>query len=75
MLEQLDDSTSLTRTHSDLGCSGTQLWVESGWALCLPGWLVSNHLSGLGARVGSEAPWCPHPLWGSTWELTDNAVV
>lgn len=59
-----------TRTRSDLGCSGwSQAGLVSAWVV------VSNHLSGLGAGVGSGAPWCPRPLWGSTWELEDDATV
>lgn len=65
---------SLTGTHSGLWGSGPQLWVESGWAVCLPGWLVSNHLSGLCPRVGSEDIGVP-PSVGSMWGLTDDDKV
>lgn len=54
MLEQLDDSTLPNRDPRWPGVFWPQLWVGSGWPVCPPGWLVSNHLSGLGARVGRE---------------------
>lgn len=46
----------------------------SGWAVCLPAWLVSNHLSGLGARVGSEDIGVLLSV-GSMWGLTDDDKV
>lgn len=65
MLEQLDDSAP----HGDPQWPGVlrpQLWVESGWPVCPPGWLVSNHLSGLSAGVGSEGL-ASTPSLGSVW--------